>query len=200
MPETDETLMLRVAEGREDAFRELVGRYEAKARRYCYRIFRDAHVAEDAAQDVFLKLFLNADRYEPTGRFNTFFYRVLGNLCYDRLRFEKRRAPVRANTMDGHLLDGYEDGAAGGNGNGRFPAPEDALVAVEEKAQVRTALAALPPSLKEAILLREFEGLKYREIADVMDVTLNEVKVLIHRARKQLAKRLTRILAKEGRP
>lgn len=200
MPETDDDLMMRVAEGSETAFRELVRRYEAKARRYCWRIFRDSQVAEDAAQDVFLKLYRNASKYEPAGRFNTFFYRVLGNLCYDRLRFEKRRAAVRGNPTDGQTLDGYEDGAAGAEGNGRFVAPDRALVAKEERQQVRAAIEGLGERLKEALLLREFEGLKYREIADVMGVTMNEVKVLIHRARKQLAKRLTRMLAREKRP
>ena len=200
MPETDETLMTRVAEGREDAFRELVRRYEAKARRYCYRIFRDSQVAEDAAQDVFLKLYRNADKYEPTGRFNTYFYRVLANLCFDRLRFEKRRAAVRGRPTDGPTLDGYEDGEGGTGGNGRFPGPEEALVAKEARQQVRLAIEALGENLKRALVLREFEGLKYREIADVMGVTLNEVKVLIHRGRKQLEKRLTRMLTGEMRP
>jgi RNA polymerase sigma-70 factor (ECF subfamily) len=200
MPETDEVLMTLVAEGREDAFRELVDRYQAKARRYCYRIFRDTQVAEDAAQDVFLKLYRNADKYEPTGRFHTYFYRVLTNLCYDRLRFEKRRAAVRGNPVDGMILDGYEDADGGADGNGRFRGPEEALLAKEARQQVRTALGELSENLQRALVLREFEGLKYREIADVMGVTLNEVKVLIHRGRKQLEKRLTRMLTREKRP
>jgi RNA polymerase sigma-70 factor (ECF subfamily) len=199
MQESDEILMARVAEGREDAFRELVRRYEAKARRYCYRIFRDTQVAEDAAQEVFLKLYRNAEKYQPTGPFSTWFYRVLGNLCFDRLRFEKRRAAVRGNTMDGHTMDSREDDA-GHSGNGQFVNPEQALIRKEERLAVRAAVKGLPDNLRRALTLREFEGLKYREIAEVMQVSLNEVKVLIHRGRKQLAKRLKKVLCLENRP
>ncbi len=199
MQESDEILMARVAKGNEVAFREIVNRYEAKARRYCYRIFRDSQVAEDAAQEVFLKLYRHAEKYQPTGPFSTWFYRVLGNLCFDRLRFEKRRASVLGNTMDSHTMDGRED-SGGPSGNGRFVNPEQALVQKEERLAVRIAVRGLPENLRRAVTLREFEGLKYREIAEVMEVSLNEVKVLIHRGRKQLAKRLRTVLCLENRP
>jgi RNA polymerase sigma-70 factor (ECF subfamily) len=199
MPGTDDSLMCRIAEGDEVAFGEIVRRYQAKAVRYCYRMFRDSQIAEDLAQEVFLKLYRNAGRYEPNGKFNTYFYRVLGNLCYDRLRFDRRRAPVLANTMDGPTLDGYSDESGGTGSNGRFRAPDEALLAKEERAMVRRAVEGLSENLRRAVSLREFDGLKYREIADVMGVSLSEVKVLIHRGRKQLAKRLDGILARERR-
>ena len=199
MEVADETLMAWIAEGRTDAFTMLVRRYEAKARRFCYRILRDVQIAEDAAQDVFLKLYRNAHQYRPMGKFSTYFYRVLGNLCFDRLRFEKRRAHVRSNPMDGAKLDAHPDGAATG-GNGRFRSPETALLKKEEAEIVRRTVAGLPENLRRAIELREFEGLKYREIAEVLGVTLNDVKVLIHRGRKQVARRLKRVLQLENRP
>ena len=198
--ESDEALMGRIAGGDDSAFPVLVRRYEAKARRYCYRIFRDAQIAEDVAQDVFLKLYRNSEKYEPTGRFHTWFYRVLGNLCYDRLRYEKRRAAVRGATLSGHTLDAFEDGRGGGESNGRFLAPDHALMVKEEREMVREAVLGLSENLRTAVSLREFEGLKYREIAEVMEVSLSEVKVLIHRGRKQLAERLRRTFAKERRP
>ena len=113
--------MTRAGKGDADAFSEIVRRYEARARRYCYRIFRDATYSEDVAQEAFLKLYRNAERYEPTGRFSTFFYRVLGNLCFDKLRYRKRRAAVRGPTMDGPALDSTPDTG------GRFTGPEEAL-------------------------------------------------------------------------
>jgi RNA polymerase sigma-70 factor (ECF subfamily) len=198
MSDSDEALMTRVAGGSEEAFHALVMRYESRARRYCYRMFREVQVAEDIAQEVFLKLYRNADKYKPSGKFVTYFYRVLANHCYDRLRFEGRRAAVRGTTMDGMTLDGFEV-AGGPGGNGRFDSPEGALVKKEEREIVRTAVKALPDNLRRALVLREFEGLKYREIAEVMRVSLSEVKVLIHRGRKLLAKRLERVLLEEGR-
>jgi RNA polymerase sigma-70 factor (ECF subfamily) len=200
MQETDDALMNQVAEGNQEAFRTLVRRYEAKARRYCYRMFRDAQVAEDVAQDAFLKLYRNADRYEPKGRFVTWFYRVVGNLCYDRLRYDNRRAAVRGTTMDGPSLDGFTDGEGGTGENGRFATPDQALLRKEERRMVREAVAVLPDNLRTALTLREFEGLKYREIAEVMNVSLSEVKVLIHRGRKKLAARLAKTLLREKRP
>lgn len=199
MQEADESLMVRVGQGDTDAFRTIVHRYEAKARRFCYRMFRDVQIAEDAAQEGFLKLFRTADKYEPTGRFQTYFYRVLGNLCFDRLRFEKRRAVVRGTPADGMTLDGHEDGAGSG-GNGRFLAPDEALRKKEERQAVRKALLELPENPRQALILREFDGLKYREIAEVMGVSLNDVKVLIHRGRKMLAGRLAKVLTMEKRP
>ena len=199
MAVTDETLMARITEGRTEAFTMLVRRFEARARRYCYRMFRDVQIAEDVAQDVFLKLYRNAHMFQPTGKFATYFYRVLANLCYDRLRFEKRRSKVRGNTVDGQVLDAHPDGAASG-GNGRYRSPQNALLRKEERATVRRAVRALPDNLRRAIELREFEGLKYREIAEVMGVSLNDVKVLIHRGRKQLAKRLSKVLLSERSP
>jgi RNA polymerase sigma-70 factor (ECF subfamily) len=200
MQETDDALMIQVAEGSPEAFAVLVRRYEAKARRYCYRMFRDAQVAEDVAQEAFLKLYRNAGRYQPEGKFVTWFYRVVGNLCYDRLRFEKRRNPVTGTPVDGVTLDGYTDGEGGADSNGRFVSPDRALLAKEERAMVRRAVEELPDNLRSALSLREFEGLKYREIAEVMGVSLNEVKVLIFRGRKQLARRLGRMLTRENRP
>ncbi len=194
MAESDEALMVRVAAGDAEAFAEIVRRYEARARRFCYRIFRDTQDAEDAAQEVFLKLFRHADLYQPTGRFQTWFYRVLGNLCFDRLRFERRRAAVRAGTLDGFALDERHDASP------RFAGPESAAMDAEQRAAVREAVHGLPERLRQALVLREFDGLKYREIAEVMGVSLSEVKVLIHRGRKTLARRLARMLAREGRP
>ncbi len=196
MPESDEALMIRVGAGDAAAFRDLVRRYEARARRYCFRIFRDSHLAEDLAQEVFLKLYRTAERYEPTGPFRTYFYRVLANHCFDRLRFLRRRAEVRGTTLDARTIDGLEHV----DGNGRFAPPEAALLKSEEAGLVRRAVEELPENLRRAVVLREFEGLKYREIADVLGVSLNEVKVLIHRGRKQLAKRLRRVFSGEMRP
>jgi RNA polymerase sigma-70 factor (ECF subfamily) len=130
----------------------------------------------------------------------TWFYRVVGNLCYDRLRFDNRRAAVRGTTMDGPSLDGFTDGEGGTGTNGRFSTPDQALLRKEERRTVREAVAELPDNLRTALTLREFEGLKYREIADVMKVSLSEVKVLIHRGRKKLAQRLAKTLLREKRP
>jgi RNA polymerase sigma-70 factor (ECF subfamily) len=94
--------------------------------------------------------------------------------------------------MDSFSLDEEEDG------EGRFPEPGAALLSGEQRAAVRAALGELSPAARQAVMLREFEGLKYREIADAMEVSMSDVKVLLHRGRKQLAKRLSRWIGEDG--
>jgi RNA polymerase sigma-70 factor (ECF subfamily) len=189
MPESDEALMARVSAGDQEAFAELVRRYEAKARRYAWRFFRDTGVAEDIAQEVFLRIHRSSARYRPSGRFQTYLYRIAANLCYDRLRMLKRRGSSIQNTVDNYTLDHVEDAPST-----RFDPPDRGVELGEEKAMVREAIGRLPPGLAQILVLREFEGLKYREIGDVLSIPVNEVKVKLHGARKRLQRELRAIL------
>jgi RNA polymerase sigma-70 factor (ECF subfamily) len=184
---TDDELMLRCGRGHTAALNELMDRYRDAAYRYAWRIFRDHHTAEDITQEFFVKLFRNAARYQPRGHFTTYFYRVLANLCFDLLRKRKRRKKVQAIQMDPIEAEGTELEPLA-----RDTDPTAPLRAQETQDAVRSALKSLPLHVREAIELREFEGLRYREISEVMDVSLNEVKVLLHRGRKLLARALIR--------
>ncbi len=182
--------MGRVARGDLAAFRVLMERWEGAAKRYAYRVFGDYQVAEDVAQETFIRLFRAAARYQPTARFSTFFYTVLGNLCRDRLRSAKRRAAhgtVLADPPPLELLAEAPDDTR----------PEYAAELHERQAMVRRAVSELPTNLMEALALREFEGLSYQEIADVMRANLGEVKTWIHRGRKKLATILRAVVEEE---
>lgn len=191
MPMDDEALMVRIAAGDHDAFAELVRRYEAKARRYVYRFFRDAGVAEDIAQETFLRIYRAAERYEPAGRFSTYFYRIAANLCYDRLRMLKRRGSSVSNTVDNVSLDQTENVDV----RPRFDPPDRGVERKEEREIVRDAVDSLPSSLSQIVALREFEGLRYKEIAEVLSIGVNEVKVRLHQARKLLRKELRAVFS-----
>ncbi len=184
---TDDELMVRMGRGHTAALVELMERYSGAAHRYAWRIFRDHHTAEDISQEFFVKLFRNAARYQPRGHFTTYFYRVLANLCFDNLRKRKRRKKVQAIQLDPIEAEGTELEALARPGD-----PDARIRAEEAKDAVHRALAGLPLHVREALELREFEGLRYREIAEVMDISLNEVKVLLHRGRKLLARALAR--------
>jgi RNA polymerase sigma-70 factor (ECF subfamily) len=188
--QSDEKLMAQVAQGDLEAFRLLMERWEGAAKRYAYRVFGDYQAAEDAAQETFVRLFRAAERYEPTAKFSTYFYTVLGNLCRDRLRAARRRAARGEVTEDAFVLDEFVAGPAADGPLRRAEAREDRQL-------VRRVVAELPEKLMRAVSLREFEGLSYQEIADVMGANLGEVKTWIHRGRKKLAERLRATIAKE---
>jgi RNA polymerase sigma-70 factor (ECF subfamily) len=179
--------MVRCGRGHTAALTELMGRHQGAAYRYAWRIFRDHHTAEDITQEFFVKLFRNAARYQPRGHFTTFFYRVLANLCFDALRKRKRRYKVQAIQIDPIEAEGTELEPLASETDPAAP-----LRAREAKDAVHASLSGLPLHVREALELREFEGLRYREIAEVMDISLNEVKVLLHRGRKLLARALAR--------
>ena len=187
-PASDEVLMLRLAKGDTEAFEVLLDRWEGPAQRYAGRLLGDRHAAEDVAQEAFVRLFRGAPDYRPTARFSTWFYTILGNLCRDRVRHLRRR-PDEGDAKP--LAEG--DGEVPDPGE-RMPGPVDAALESERRALVLEAVRSLPTHLQQAISLREFEGLKYREIAETLDCDLNEVKVLIHRARKALAEKLKKVI------
>jgi RNA polymerase sigma-70 factor (ECF subfamily) len=188
VPASDEALLLRVAEGDSEAFEVLLDRWEGPAKRYACRVLGDAHAAEDIAQEAFLRLHRGARDWRPTARFSTWFYTILGNLCRDRIRRLRRRPEEGAGRPLGEGEDEPADPGAS------VPGPLEAALEGERRDLVAEAVRSLPTHLQQAVALREFEGLKYREIAATLDCDLNEVKVLIHRGRKALAERLRRVL------
>ena len=183
--------MTLVAGGDLAAFRALMERWEGAAKRYAYRVFGDYQVAEDVAQDTFVRLFRSAERYKPTARFSTYFYTVLNNLCLDTLRRMHKKSLPDFQAFENPVLDGMPSESAHGR-------PEDHAQVREEQRLVREAIDKLPESQRKVIVLRELEELKYREIAEVCHLSLNEVKVLIHRGRKALLRILQRSPLFEG--
>ena len=206
-PSTDEELVLRTAAGDSEAFEVLLDRWEGPAKRYAWRMLGDWQSAEDAAQEAFLRVYRSSSEYRPTARFTTWFYTVLGNVCRDRLRLLRRRPPGGGGGPPrgggGRWRRRPQEGAAKPLGAGenqpeapgdRMPGPDEEVLAAERRALVAEAVRSLPLHLQQAVALREFEGLKYREIADTLGCDLNEVKVLIHRGRKALAAKLRRVM------
>ena len=176
-----EPLMLRMAAGDKSAFDELLDGFQGAAYRFAYRIFRDRHIAEDVSQDFIFKLYRNAHKFQPQGRFKTYFYTVLNNLCLDTLRRMNRKSLPDFHSFENHLLDAMPIREGVG-------APDAEAELNEERRMVRESIAKLPDAQRQVIVLRELEQLKYREIAEVLGLSLNEVKVLIHRGRKTLVK------------
>ncbi len=176
MTASDEQLMLAVAEGDLDAFDEVVRRYQKAAWNIAHRSLSDPAEAADVAQEAFLKILAAAPRYQPSASFRTYFYRVVIRLCIDHAR---KKRPVYTDTVPDklHLSRNLVDGFAAGE------------LAVE----IREAVDALPQNQRTAIVLRHWEGLRYAEIAEVMDITVKAVEGLLGRARANLQARLAHL-------
>lgn len=173
----DDALMVRTAQGEEAAFRLLVQRWEADVRAFLIHMLRSPEEAEDLTQDTFVKVFRQAGRYRTEGLFKSWLFRIAGNLARSRLR---RRKVVGWLSFDPDRHDVAHQG----------PAPDEGLDAAARVRIVRTALADLPDRQREAITLHRYQGLKYREIAEVMGTTVPGVESLIQRALSALRRDL----------
>jgi RNA polymerase sigma-70 factor (ECF subfamily) len=178
---SDDVLMKQIMDGDMTAFTTLMDRYQDKALRFCFRHLGDYHLSEDISQDAFINLYQKAKQYKPEGKFILFFYKMLTNLCLDVPKKLRYRSLATHNP-------GLEEVLITDNPITCFPT--QALETNETQNMVREAINNLPVNYRQIIILRELEGLKYHEIAQIMGCSINKIKVWIHRAKKQLAERL----------
>ena len=155
------------------------------------RLLGDPAAAEDVVQEAFLKLMANAGRIEGRSRLATWLYRVAYNAAMDRLRSQKREVPVpeegddAALPMPSVLVDFRLS-------------PEAALHDARLRGALDAAVAALPPTLRAAFLLRDVEGLSTADAAEALGISEANLKVRLHRARLQLRERLAAFVAARG--
>lgn len=185
----DWALVARVATGDESAFSTLVERHQTRVLSVCHRLLGDREQARDACQEVFLKLFRHADRFEPKARVSTWLYRIATNYCLNRLR---RRKIVRWMSLEGATTD---DDVLPLDPPAEAATPEEAAMLRQRWRATRRAIDQLPASQKSVLVLARFEGLSYREIAEVLEITLGAVESRLFRAMR----RLETLLAAEDR-
>jgi RNA polymerase sigma-70 factor (ECF subfamily) len=174
--------------GREDAFRELVRRYERPVFSLVFRIVRDSATAEDLAQDTFIKVLNNIDKYRPEFKLSSWLFKIANNVAIDHLR----RRQLNTVSMDGspHASTAADIEAT------RFDVASDDESALEEMeskelgSAIEHAIGKLRPEYRSCILLRHVEGRSYEEIAATLDLPLGTVKTYIHRARHELREAL----------
>ncbi len=187
-PARDAALVARARDGDRVAFDELVLRHEDRVYNMALRMLGNADDALDLAQEVFLSAYRALGAFESKSLFSTWLYRVTVNRCRDELR---RRATVKHTRP--RPLGGPEPDDPPADPPARAPSAEDAAVAKESLALVADAVAALPEESREALVLRDVEGLAYEEIAAVLEVPLGTVRSRIHRARSLLRDRLREV-------
>jgi len=186
---TDEQAMWRVKMNDDpQAFARLVERWEKPIQRLCTRMTGSSHQGEDLAQETFTRLFTRRKSYEPSGRFSTFLWRIALNLCYDELRKTNRRREFFLDETDRGLADGPDEFIT------EEPAPDHVLADRERAATVRRALLELAEPYRVVVVLRHYEGLKFRQIADVLAIPEGTVKSRMVEALNQLNRLLSHTL------
>lgn len=175
-----ESLLRRARRRDPDALDELVARYNNRVFGMLYRMTGSREAAEDLAQETFLRVVRTIDRYEHSGRFEAWLFRIVGNLARDFVRRRKRREP--AASLDDADDAGWaaEIAATGGQ------SPETAVVGRENETELQASLERLGPMDREILLLRHFSDLSFQEIADLLGVPLGTALARAHRALKRL--------------
>jgi RNA polymerase sigma-70 factor (ECF subfamily) len=189
LPNLPDADVVRLAQrGREDAFRELVRRYERPIFSLIYRMVRDRETSEDLAQDTFIKVLNHIDRYRPEFRLSSWLFKIANNVAIDHLR--KRQ--ISTISIDGspHAASAAEVEATSFDVRAQQESALDELEARELGGAIERAIAQLRPEYRSCIMLRHVDGRSYEEIATILDLPLGTVKTYIHRARHQLREAL----------
>lgn len=161
-------------EGVQAAFQELVRRYERAVFNLIVRLVRDPALAEDVAQDAFVKAFRKLATFDPARRFSSWLLRIAHNAALDAVRRRRANPVISGDDVDPAA-----------------PAPPDPVERASLGKAIDGALGLLRPEWRAAIVLRYDEELSYEEIADVLGIPEGTVKTFVHRARKQLMDALT---------
>jgi len=172
---SDTELMTALARDDLDALGELVRRHQAKAVALANRILQRQDLAEDIAQESFLRIWRNAKRYRGAARFTTWLYRIVSNLCMD----QKRRAKRAPAELPEESVDPIQ------------AAPDAPVETAEIRERVRRAVAALPERQRTVLVLHRYEELSHAEIAEVTGWSASAVESLLVRAYAALRQALS---------
>ncbi len=178
--ETDQQLVARVQQGDSRAFDMLVLKYQHKILGLISRYVHDADEVQDVAQEAFIKAYKALPRFRGDSQFYTWLYRIAVNTAKNHLVSRSRRPP--GSDVEVEDAEYFEGGSALRD----IESPENALFGAELKAVVEDAISDLPDDLRAAVTLREFDGLSYEDIAEIMDCPVGTVRSRIFRAREAI--------------
>ena len=188
---TDQEVVVMARSGHEAAYRELLRRYERPIFSMLYRMVRDRELAEDLAQETFVKALNALDSYRPEFKFSSWIFKIANNAAIDQLR----RRNLDTLSIDGsphaETPDAIEATALQVSSNDESPLEE--VEARELGSSIEAAIGRLRPEYRSCILLRHVEGYAYEEIAEILQLPLGTVKTYIHRARNELREHLAHL-------
>jgi RNA polymerase sigma-70 factor (ECF subfamily) len=185
-PASDAAVMLRVAAGDEAGFNFLVGKYHRAIIHFLFRMVHNEAVAEELAQEVFLRVYRSRESYRAEAKFTTWLYRIATNLAVNHARDTRHERSAQTVYLDapdpesGTTPDVADD----------EPSVEQKLVRNERMAAIRTHVMALPERQRMAVLMHKYQGMDYRQIGDVLKLSESATKSLLFRAYQTLRDKL----------
>ena len=179
----DAELMLRVKQGDGTSFGVLLEKHRASVTHFVYRLVQEQAVAEELAQEVFLRVYRSRASYEPTAKFKTWLFRIATHLALNWIRDERHERGTER-------LDDVPADVPARQVSDRRPSVEDELVYQVKLAEIRRAVAALPDKQRAAVLMHKYEEMEYAQIAKVLGCSESAVKSLLFRAYETLRARL----------
>ena len=185
-PASDAAVMLRVAAGDEASFNFLVGKYHRAIIHFLFRMVRNEAVAEEMAQEVFLRVYRSRESYRAEAKFTTWLYRIATNLAVNHARDTKQERSVQALYLD---QPDEESGTTPDLADDE-PSAEQQLMQKERMAAIRSHVMALPERQRMAVLMHKYQGMDYREIGDVLKLSESATKSLLFRAYQTLREKL----------
>jgi len=186
MQNEDTTLMLRTKEGDQAAFKNLVEKHKLSVLNLCLRFSGNKHDAEDLSQDVFIRIYQAAPRYEAKAAFTTWMYRIAVNLC---LNYQRRKKLLTFFSIDSN--NNSEE-----NHQKKIPdiisseRPDTDYEKMERAQFIQEAIQSLPENQRTVVILYRYQNLSYQEIADALEISISAVESRLFRAKINLKKKL----------
>ena len=184
--EADTDLMLRVREGDGGSFELLLHRHRATVINHLHRLVHNHAIAEELAQDVFVRVYRSRERYEPTAKFTTWLFRITTNVALNWRRDTRRHQAELG-------IDELSTGVRKFEFEDRRPRMDEKLIRDHKAKEVQSAIRALPEKQLAAVIMHKYEGMDYAEIARVLNCSVAALKSLLFRAYENLRRELTHL-------
>lgn len=196
--DTDLMLVERTVAGDQKAYELLVLKYQRRIERLIGRMVRDTDLIEDIAQETFIRAYRALSQFRGEAQFYTWLYRIAVNTAKKALVDLKRDPVMSESSLRGGGGDDDDETSSVENELTSAETPETVLAAKEIAQTVNSAMEALPEELRQAVTLREIEGLSYEEIAEVMNCPIGTVRSRIFRAREAISAKVKPLLENQS--
>jgi len=183
--DTDIDLMLRVKNGDDGAFSQLIKRYYNKILNYVYKYTNNRESSEDLTQEIFMRVYKSANNYEPEAKFSTWLYKIATNLCLTEVTSKSRKKSASLDEIQENI---------GSLEDIKSIDQLDVRYRVEIKSIIHNTMEELSDNEKSALILCKYEQLSYDEVAEMLDCTVGAVKTYVYRGRMKLINKLKPLL------